>query len=95
MKGKRVADCTAVKTVVDPVVPSRSLVQIPRWYHAERLSVMIYYLADAPEGAGGFACIPGSHKSNFLQELPSDVRHFEVPHIRRTTAVEAGDCCSS
>ena len=30
------------------------------------LCVMSYNLADAPAGAGGFACIPGSHKSNFL-----------------------------
>ena len=42
------------------------------------LSVMTYNLADAPEGAGGFACIPGSHKSNYLRELPSDVRNFEA-----------------
>ena len=28
------------------------------------LSVMTYNLADAPAGAGGFACIPASHKSN-------------------------------
>ena len=43
------------------------------------LSVMTYNLMDAPAGAGGFACIPGSHKSNFLRELPSDVRNFERP----------------
>ena len=56
------------------------------------LSVMSYNLADAPEGAGGFACIPGSHKSNFLQELPSDVRHFERPaHYVAQPPVEAGD----
>ena len=56
------------------------------------LSVMAYNLADAPEGAGGFACIPGSHKSNFLRELPSDVRHFERPaHYAVQPPVEAGD----
>jgi len=46
----------------------------------------------APEGAGGFACIPGSHKSNYLRELPSDVRHFERPaHYVVQPPVEAGD----
>ncbi len=56
------------------------------------LSVMTYNLADAPEGAGGFACIPGSHKSNFLRELPSDVRNFERPtHYVVQPPVEAGD----
>ena len=43
------------------------------------LCVMTYNLADAPAGAGGFACIPGSHKSNFLREIPSEVRRFERP----------------
>ena len=56
------------------------------------LCVMTYNLADAPEGAGGFACIPGSHKSNFPTELPPDVRHFERPtHYVVQPAVEAGD----
>ena len=56
------------------------------------LCVMTYNLADAPEGAGGFACIPGSHKSNFPTELPTDVRHFERPtHYVVQPAVEAGD----
>ena len=43
------------------------------------LCVMTFNLADAPAGAGGFACIPGSHKSNFLREIPSEVRRFERP----------------
>ena len=28
-------------------------------------------------GAGGFVCVPGSHKSNFLQHMPRDVARFE------------------
>lgn len=56
------------------------------------LCVMTYNLADAPEGAGGFACIPGSHKSNFLREIPSEVRKFERPtHYVVQPALAAGD----
>ena len=56
------------------------------------LSVMAYNLADAPEGAGGFACIPGSHKSHFLREIPSEVRRFERPaHYVVQPSIKAGD----
>ena len=56
------------------------------------LSVMTYNLTDAPEGAGGFACIPASHKSNFVPEIPQDVRNFERPaHYVVQPALEAGD----
>ena len=56
------------------------------------LSVMTYNLADAPAGAGGFACIPASHKSNFAPEIPSEVRRFERPaHYVVQPPVEAGD----
>lgn len=56
------------------------------------LCVMTYNLADAPEGAGGFACIPGSHKSNFPTEVPPEVRHFERPvHYVVQPPIEAGD----
>ena len=56
------------------------------------LSVMTYNLADAPAGAGGFACIPGSHKSNFAPEIPKEVRRFERPaHYVAQPPVEAGD----
>ncbi|MCZ6634200.1 MAG: phytanoyl-CoA dioxygenase family protein [bacterium] len=41
------------------------------------LTVVVYFLAPVPKGAGGFCCIPGSHKSNFPTDLPQDVRHFE------------------
>ena len=56
------------------------------------LCVMTFNLADAPAGAGGFACIPGSHKSNFLTEIPSEVRRFERPaHYVAQPALKAGD----
>lgn len=56
------------------------------------LCVMTYNLTDAPEGAGGFACIPASHKSNFVPEIPTDVRQFERPaHYVVQPPLEAGD----
>lgn len=56
------------------------------------LCVVTFFLADANEGDGGFACIPGSHRSNFTTSIPSDVRRFErVPHYVAQPAVKAGD----
>jgi hypothetical protein len=56
------------------------------------LCVVTFFLTDAPAGAGGFACIPGSHKTNFKDKLPADVRNFErVPDYVVQPAVEAGD----
>lgn len=56
------------------------------------LCVMTYNLADAPEGAGGFACIPASHKSNFVPEIPNEVRQFErQAHYVVQPPLEAGD----
>ena len=56
------------------------------------LCVITYFLSDAAEGDGGFACIPGSHKSNFLSCIPAEVRRFErVPHYVVQPAVKAGD----
>ena len=56
------------------------------------LSVMTYNLADAPAGAGGFACIPASHKCNFPMDLPTEVRRFERPaHYVVQPPLEAGD----
>lgn len=56
------------------------------------LTVCTFFLTHADEGDGGFACIPGSHKSNFVDNLPEDVQHYErVPHYVRQPAVEAGD----
>jgi hypothetical protein len=56
------------------------------------LTVFTYCLSDAPEGAGGFCCIPGSHKSNFIAAIPDEVRQFEQPaHYVRQPGVAAGD----
>ncbi|MEM7131108.1 MAG: phytanoyl-CoA dioxygenase family protein [Chloroflexota bacterium] len=56
------------------------------------LTVVTFFLSEAAEGDGGFCCIPGSHKSNFVDSLPEDVRHYErVPHYVLQPAVEAGD----
>ncbi len=56
------------------------------------LTVCTYFLTHADEGDGGFGCIPGSHKSNFIKDLPSDVRDWERDtHYVRQPAVEAGD----
>lgn len=56
------------------------------------LCVFSYMLADANEGDGGFACVPGSHKSNFTQNIPAEVRSFERPaHYVVQPAVKAGD----
>ena len=87
------ADYTAVKTAVDPAVPKAITgINIATVSCATVLCVMTYNLADAPEGAGGFACIPGSHKSNFLREIPSEVRQFERPtHYVVQPALGAGD----
>jgi hypothetical protein len=56
------------------------------------LTVVTYFLAPAKAGDGGFACIPGSHKSNFVTSLPKDVRAFERPaHYVVQPEAEAGD----
>ena len=56
------------------------------------LCVMAYNLANVPEGVGGFACIPGSHKSNFLANIPPEVRRLERPaHYVVQPALEPGD----
>ncbi|MEM7531791.1 MAG: phytanoyl-CoA dioxygenase family protein [Chloroflexota bacterium] len=56
------------------------------------LTVATFFLSHADEGDGGFGCIPGSHKSNFLDNIPNDVRYYERDaHYVRQPAVEAGD----
>jgi hypothetical protein len=56
------------------------------------LSVLTFALAPAGAGDGGFACIPGSHKSNFPRVIPPEVRRFERrPHYVVQPEVEAGD----
>ena len=56
------------------------------------LCVIAYNLAPVKSGDGGFACIPGSHKSNFLRNLPDDVRRFkrQVRYVVQPE-VEVGD----
>lgn len=56
------------------------------------LTVVTFFLSPAKAGDGGFACIPGSHKSNFVHSLPGDVRSFERPvHYVVQPEVDAGD----
>lgn len=42
------------------------------------LTVVAYNLKDVNAGDGGFACVPGSHKSNF--RFPDDWRNLETLH---------------
>ena len=59
------------------------LVETDHWYYysdgvmRNGLTVATWNLTDAPQGAGGFVCIPGSHKTHFLKQLPDDVRRLE------------------
>ena len=56
------------------------------------LSVVTFFLTDADAGDGGFACVPGSHKTNYLHNLPQDVRLFERgAHYVVQPAARAGD----
>lgn len=56
------------------------------------LSVVTFFLTPAAEGDGGFACIPGTHKSNFLEAMPREVLRLEraAPYVVQPV-VEAGD----
>lgn len=56
------------------------------------LSVFTYALTPARAGDGGFLCVPGSHKSNFPDNLPRDVRLRERrPHYVVQPELDAGD----
>ena len=56
------------------------------------LTVVTFFLTHANAGDGGFCCVPGSHKSNFITSLPPDVRNYQrMPHYVVQPAVEAGD----
>ena len=56
------------------------------------LTVFTWNLADCNPGDGGFACVPGSHKTNLRAAMPEEVLGFERPaHYVRQPAVEAGD----
>ncbi len=55
------------------------------------LTVFAYALTDVPTGAGGFTCIPGTHKSNFLEGIPEEVMRLEtLPPYVVQPPVEAG-----
>lgn len=68
-----------------------------QYYHVHKdriycgLVVAAYALTDVPEGAGGYGCIPGSHKSNF--KCPDDISllHRDSPIVKQVPA-NAGDC---
>ncbi len=56
------------------------------------LTVAVYCLSDAKEGDGGFVCIPGSHKSNFPENIPANVmKQKESADYVIQPAVAAGD----
>jgi hypothetical protein len=56
------------------------------------LTAVTFVLSAARAGDGGFCCIPGSHKSNFIASLPRDVRSYQrMPHYVVQPAVEPGD----
>lgn len=56
------------------------------------LTVFTYCLTPAGPGDGGFCCIPGTHKTNCLKNLPDDVKMFERDaHYVRQPEAEAGD----
>jgi hypothetical protein len=56
------------------------------------LTAVAFCLSETNAGDGGFCCVPGSHKSNFLTSLPADVRNYQRrPHYVVQPAVEVGD----
>jgi len=56
------------------------------------LTVFTYCLNPVKSGDGGFCCIPGTHKTNCLKNLPADVRMFDrAAHYVVQPEVEAGD----
>ena len=78
--------------------PTPQIHAADHWYHyhdgimRNGLTVFTYCLGPALTGDGGFACIPGSHKSNFLAAIPDEVRSYQRrAHYVRQPEVEAGD----
>jgi hypothetical protein len=56
------------------------------------LTVLTYFGAPAGPGDGGFCCIPGTHKTNFLSSIPQEVREFKRDaHYVRQPVADAGD----
>ena len=73
-------------------------IETDHWYYyadgimRNGLTVATYSLTDCKEGDGGFVCVPGSHKTNFMQHLPEAVRdHQELPHYVRNPPLSRGD----
>lgn len=56
------------------------------------LCVVTFFLTPAAEGDGGFSCIPGTHKTNFISAIPREVLRWErpAPYVVQPV-VEAGD----
>jgi hypothetical protein len=58
-------------------------VEEDHWYRCHKgvirngLMVFSYCLTPTGPGDGGFICVPGSHKSNFLMDIPEEVRTQE------------------
>ena len=68
------------------------------WYHyhdgvmRNGLMVATWVLNDAKLGDGGFVCIPGSHKTNFIDAVPRDVLTQEYrPDYVIQPELRAGD----
>ena len=68
------------------------------WYHyndgtmRNGLMVATWALTDAGPNDGGFVCVPGSHKTNFIDRLPEAVQNQQVmPEYVRQPIVKAGD----
>ena len=73
-------------------------IETDHWYYysdgvmRNGLTVATFALSDVREGDGGFVCVPGSHKTNFMNELPPNVRdQFEWPHYVRNPPMGCGD----
>lgn len=73
-------------------------IETDHWYYysdgimRNGLTVATFALSDCREGDGGFVCVPGSHKTNFMQHLPEPVRtHRELPHYVRNPPMARGD----
>jgi hypothetical protein len=73
-------------------------IETDHWYYysdgimRNGLTVATFALTDSREGDGGFVCVPGSHKTNFMQHLPEPVRqHRQLPHYVRNPPMSRGD----
>ena len=56
------------------------------------LTVAMYFLNDVETGNGGFVCIPGSHRENFLSKIPEDVLYQKrIPDYIKQPTFRAGD----